>query len=55
MPQGEEHAPRSAAEQQEADRAAGWDVERHGAAPFEHGLPVAGLEATDTAPAVTEW
>lgn len=55
MPQGEEHAPRTAAEQQEADRRAGWDVDRHGPAPFEHGLPVAGLETSETPPAVTEW
>lgn len=54
MPQGEENAPRNAAEQEEADHAAGWDT-RWGPAPLEHGLPVAPLEVSETAPEVTEW
>lgn len=52
MPQGEENAPTNPEEQAEADRLAGWDT-RFGPAPFEHGLPVEGLEVSDTAPEVT--
>lgn len=55
MPQGRDHAPQTPAEQQEADRAAGWDVDRWGPAPEEHGLPVQGLEISDTPPAVQPW
>lgn len=51
MPQGEEHAPTTAEEQDRADRSAGWDL-RFGPAPFEHGLPVEALEVRDTPPAV---
>lgn len=44
-------APEMHAQQAEADRAAGWDS-RFGTAPGDHGLPVEGLEVTDTAPVV---
>jgi hypothetical protein len=54
MPQGQSNAPRSVEEQEEADRAAGWDT-RWGPAPEEHGLPVPGLETTDVPPTVTSW
>lgn len=55
MPQGPEHAPQSLADQDLADRLAGWDVDRYGPAPNEHGLPVDGLEVRDTPPPVTSW
>lgn len=49
MPQGEENAPTTPEEQNEADRLAGWDT-RFGPAPFEHGLPVDAIETTDVEP-----
>ncbi len=52
MPQGEENAPTSPEGQELADFAAGWDS-NFGPAPFEHGLPVDGLEISQTAPEVT--
>lgn len=50
MPQGEQNAPKTQQEQEEADRLAGWDVDRHGPAPFEHGIAVPGLEVQDEYP-----
>lgn len=52
MPQGADHAPTTPVEQDAADHGAGWDI-RFGPAPFEHGLPVEGIETSDTAPEVT--
>lgn len=54
MPQGDENAPRTVGEAESAARLAGWDS-RFGPAPFDHGLPVEGLEVSDTAPPVTQW
>ena len=49
MPQGEEHAPKTEEEAAEAARLAGWDL-TDGPPPEEHGLPVDGLEVSDTRP-----
>jgi hypothetical protein len=55
MPQGEDHAPKTVGEAESAARLAGWDAERFGPAPFDHGQPVEGLEYAATAPTVTQW
>lgn len=54
MPQGEDHAPTTVGEEESAARMAGWDP-RFGPAPFAHGLPVAPIETSDTAPEVAPW